>query len=68
MCLGDLQYGLFSGMTVCLIPAAVQSASFTVKGGVAKSPALACNLEENDQVKNNFRSFSSHSYVCIYGY
>lgn len=57
MCLGDLQCSLVSVMTDCLIPAAVQSVRFSVQAELHKSPALAYSLEENNQVKNNFKEF-----------
>lgn len=62
LCLGDLECGLVSGMTGCLIPAAVQS--LYSSRGVAKSPALAYSLEESDQVKNNFKEFLL-SQLCV---
>lgn len=63
LCLGDLKCGLVSGMTGCLIPAAVQS--LYSSRGTAKFPALAYSLEKNDQVKNNFKELLQ-SQLCVF--
>lgn len=66
LCLGGLEHGLVSGMTGCLIPAAVQSLSFTVQGELQNLQHLHIAWKRMIKLKITSRSFSSHSCLCIY--
>lgn len=66
LCLGDLECGLVSGKTGCLIPAAVQSLCFAVQGELQNLQHFHIAWKRMIRSKITSRSFSSHRYVCVF--